>query len=203
MKKNFMKTKKFKYGALSTSIIIGFIAIVVLLNVILNLLVVKFPLKFDLTNNQDYEFTQESIDFVKKIERPVTITILAEDTTIITASINKYIAQMYAQYGISTTASVSDTYFEELLNDYIRYSDKISVKYVDINKNPNFLENNKIKSIDVSATDSVIIVQCNENQKYKIIGLYDLIKLSSGGGNGSQLPSFTNIAEGSITSAIQ
>lgn len=105
-------SKGFKYGAaaLLTAVIVIVIAIVV------NLIVIKLDLQWDLTTNKIFSLNKTSIDFVKKLNKEVTI---------------------YGLYD-NTKAEVGDqnAILNELLKQYKNASDKIIVKYVDPDKDP-------------------------------------------------------------------
>ena len=54
--------KKIKYGSMSMGIVIVVIAIVVLLNLMCGLVVKRYPVKLDLTSDNRYDLSDESID---------------------------------------------------------------------------------------------------------------------------------------------
>ena len=53
--------KKLKYGALATGITVVFIAAVVLLNVLVSVVMDRYPLKVDLTSSKLYEISLPSL----------------------------------------------------------------------------------------------------------------------------------------------
>ena len=57
MKKNIFNSRRFKHGSLATAMTVGFVAAVVLVNVIVGLLVERFPMNIDLTDNQIFELS--------------------------------------------------------------------------------------------------------------------------------------------------
>mgnify|MGYP001304021593 FL=1 len=61
--------KSFKYGAASLMTA----AIVIVIAVIINLIVIKLDIQWDLTTNKIFSLNKTSIDFVKKLEKEVTI----------------------------------------------------------------------------------------------------------------------------------
>ena len=61
-KKNIFKSRKFKYGGIATVITILFIVVVIVINMIMGVLDSKVVMEVDLTPNQVYGLTQESID---------------------------------------------------------------------------------------------------------------------------------------------
>ena len=81
MKKNLLNRRRFKYGSLATIITVGFIVAVVLLNVVCTLLLERYPLSIDLTSDNRFKLTDESVEFVKSIDEDVTILVLADEST--------------------------------------------------------------------------------------------------------------------------
>ena len=75
-KKMNFNIRRFKYGTLSTLITIIFICAVVLFNIIVGMLVERYPVKLDLTKNKIYEVSDKTIDYLKKLEKQVEITVL-------------------------------------------------------------------------------------------------------------------------------
>ncbi|HEY9059140.1 MAG TPA: GldG family protein [Pseudobacteroides sp.] len=119
-------SKSFKYGAaaLLTAVIVIAIAIIV------NLIVIRLDIQWDLTTNKIYSLNKTSVDFVQKLTKDVTIYGLYDNTKI----------------------ESGDTYaiVNELLKQYKNASPKIAIKYVDVDKDPgiiNQLDPQKTKTI--------------------------------------------------------
>lgn len=139
MIKKLLSNRRFRYGGLATIITVIFIAAVVLVNIIAGLLVTKYPtLKFDLTAKSVFEVTQPTIDYLKKLEKPITITVLSDEDTFKAQS-------AYGEYGTQT---------KEVLKKYAQYSDKITIKYVNMTKNPEIAS--KYSKYSVSEGDVVV-----------------------------------------------
>lgn len=108
--KRLLRSRSLKYGANSIILIIAVVAIVV----VVNKLVDMSDLKWDLTPNKVYTMTDENKDILKTLDKDVTI------------------------YGLFDEASVNSTEYKEvmeLLNQYSKFN-HISIKYVDPDKNP-------------------------------------------------------------------
>lgn len=122
MKMNFLKglkSPRFKHGSLAAVITIGFIVLVVLVNVIATLLLERFPLSIDLTTDNRFELTQESIDFTKKLEEKVTVSVCIPEQEMIAGG--EYYKQAY-----------------EIMKSYPKYSSNVTLEFIDLVKDPNF-----------------------------------------------------------------
>ena len=136
--------KKFKHGMMSTVFTIVFVAVVVLVNVVATVLFDRYPITFDLTKDKIYSISDESEEYVKKIDTDVLITIFAseEDFT----NLASYTRQA-----------------DEVMKKYCKYNSKISYRYVDMDSNPDILKDYTDDSI--SAYD--IIVETNPTKDVK------------------------------------
>ena len=70
MKKKPLSIQK-KAGILSVSITMVIVVCLILLNVIMAVLTEKYPLKLDLTSNKVFQLSQDSIDYLAGLEKPV------------------------------------------------------------------------------------------------------------------------------------
>lgn len=74
--------KKIKYGSMSMGIVIVVIAIVVLLNLMCGLVVKRYPVKLDLTSDNRYDLSDESIDALKSLEKDVDIVVTCPENSV-------------------------------------------------------------------------------------------------------------------------
>ena len=121
MKKlNNLKSRRFKHGSMATLLTIGCIVLVVIINVIANLVLDRFPTEVDLTDDSIYQLTDDSIDFVKKLDGDVNIHFCVGESDFINAASNStYYKQAY-----------------EIINGYSKYNRNIQVDYVDLMEEP-------------------------------------------------------------------
>lgn len=144
VKKPFNK-KKLKYGTLATIITVVFIAVVVVLNLIAGVLTDRKGLKIDLTKEQYYDISQESIDYIKTIKTDVEIAVTAKE---------------------SNLESKTGKMVIETLNKFKQYNDHITVDFYDVASNPEIITkysqiyNGEIKEgqIVVEANDKVKVL---------------------------------------------
>lgn len=152
--KNF---KKLKYGTMFYIVIALVTAIVVVLNVIVNMIAKRSPLKIDITPDNRYELSEESINAVKSLDKDVDITVTAV-RDYFEALGNNYESN-YAASGIPVEIPLE--IIPELLEKYSIYAEqgngKINVKYVDLNKDPDLIDKYKKYYNGDIGTGSIIV----------------------------------------------
>ena len=115
--KKVKRRKKLKYGALSITITAIFVAVVITVNVICNVLDKRYNWNIDLTSSGLYEMDQRTVDYLHKINSDVKITVLANESIFLEDNKLKVVG--------------------ETLNRFRTESEgHISVEYVDTTKNP-------------------------------------------------------------------
>lgn len=117
-KKPFNK-KKLKYGAVATAITVFVIAIVVFINLIAGILTERKGLKLDLTAENYYEISQDTIDYIKDLDTEVEIAVMMNEEDIVNNSMGKIMLESLAKYE--------------------QNSDCIEVNYYDIEENPDIV----------------------------------------------------------------
>lgn len=160
-------SKKLRYGTLATAITAIFIVVVVLINVIVGIVMDKYPLKADLTANKIYEVSEKTINYLEGIKSDVEIVVMSDETLYKANSNYKKAA--------------------EVLEKYAKYSDKIKVKYIDMQRSPDefakyndkysgdITENNVViasgDKVRVATTESLFIMEANYTTgQYDVIG---------------------------------
>lgn len=175
----YFNQRRFKYGSLATVITIVFIAIVVLANVMASMLLERFPVKIDLTPEGIFSISQQSIDYLKKLDKDVEVTVLANESTL-------------------STSSKEAKQVVEVINKYAQYTDKIKIKYVDPDKNPQVMsEFNNLYKGDLSS--KFVVLRCGD--KVRALEQSDLVNYQSNDYYSSSY-TITSTAEKSMTSAI-
>ncbi|MCD7811473.1 MAG: GldG family protein [Ruminococcus sp.] len=170
--KNF---KKFKYGSMSVVVIVLVVAIVVVINVIAGVLMNRYPLKIDLTADQRYELSDETIQVLKEMDKDVEITVTYPEETLLQYSYYQMIPEILERYSIYAKAG----------------DGSITVNYIDINQDPDLIAKYKqYYSGDISQGN--IIIYSEERVKVTTISLFS--QSSSG--------TITFTGESTLTSAI-
>lgn len=147
-----LKTRRFKVGSLATAITIIVTAVIIVINLIVGQLTDKFSLSLDLTQNKIFSLTEQSIDFIKNLDKDVEIILLSEESTFVQT--NDYFAQA-----------------NSVLKKYDLNSEKIKLTYVDPVKNPTYLNEYSNENV----TENSIIVKSGDKQK--IIAVQDLFDI--------------------------
>ena len=152
--KKFMKSRKAKHGTVAMAITALVIVMVIVLNIIIGLLVNRFPdLELDLTSNNSFALQDDTIDYVSHLNNDVTVYILMEK--------DKFECQ--------------GTYFvqaQKMLNKMASKSDgKIKIKYVDLTSNPSFTSNYPNVDWQSSSANNIVLVE--SGKQYKVLTLTD------------------------------
>lgn len=147
--------KKLKYGSLATGITIIFVAVVVLVNVVVSQLVDRYPnLKLDLTTNNIYEISDETMDYIKNLNQKVEIGVSVEES--------------------SMDGNQNYKMIKEMLDKYKGYSDQIEVEYFDTTKDPDIL--NKYQEVYGAEIQAGCIVVSSDNRAkaYSLVDLFEI-----------------------------
>ncbi len=152
--KKFMKSRKAKHGTVAMAITALVIVMVIVLNIIIGLLVNRFPdLELDLTTNNSFALQDDTIDYVSHLNNDVTVYILMEK--------DKFEGQ--------------GTYFvqaQKMLNKMASKSDgKMKIKYVDLTSNPSFTSNYPNVDWQSSSANNIVLVE--SGKQYKVLTLTD------------------------------
>lgn len=180
-----LNTKKLKYGTLATVFTMIVVAIVVAINIIAQDVTERFDLTMDLTDNDIYTVSQDTIDYLKDLDQKVEITVLADESAFENNAI--YFKQA-----------------SEVIKKYALYSDNISVSFIDMNKNPNIVSKyNDIYKGDLAEGDIVIFregTSDEDSDRIKVLSLNNLFTTSTDN-YGNTTVTQSN-AEQELTSAV-
>ena len=176
MKKITLNKRRLKHGSLATAMTIGLVAVIVLVNVIVGLLVERFPMDIDLTTDNIFQLSDESIEYIENLDQDVTINVLADEETF--SGQNDYYRQA-----------------NEVIQNYTKYSDRITVRYIDLYTNPELQQKYSKETLSVGG----ILVECGE--RYQTLTAYDLFNTQTDQQTGSAYITSSK-AEQSMTSAI-
>lgn len=142
-KKPFNK-KKLKYGSVAVVITVVFIAVVVFVNLIAEILTDKKNLKLDLTAQKYYEVSQDTIDYIKDVKKDVVIDVMYQKENFEKSSYMKMVL--------------------ETLNKYQQNSEHIEVEFHDIVSEPDVI--NKYSDVySGTIQQGSIVVACGDRVK--------------------------------------
>ena len=184
----FFNNRKFKYGTMATAFTAVFIALILLLNFGVTVLVEKNPLRIDITDNALFSFTEETVNYLENLEQEIEITVLAKEEEFI--AYGDETSQLYYQYGIDVLSHMPKV--NEMIKRYSQYSSNITVDYIDILEDPNFVS----KYPNDQLAQGQIIVSSKDTGRHKIINAFDLFYI-----NNEDYSVYLN-AEKILTSAI-
>jgi ABC-type uncharacterized transport system involved in gliding motility auxiliary subunit len=134
---------KLRHRGYATLVLVVVLAILI----IANLLVEKIPLKLDLSENQLFTLSQDTYKVLDGLKQPVTIYLLC-------------------------SAGKENTEITDILKKYCDRTEKVSLKYIDPNKNPGFV-GQYIKDLTNISDGSLIITS---GKKYKYFSYNDLFQ---------------------------
>lgn len=187
---NPFKSKKFKHGSLSVAFTVIFVAAIVLVNVICNLLLDRFDVKADLTDGGIYTLGEEISEFVKSSESTVNFYFTSTEDTLENAG------SIYKQ-------TVS------FVKDIVGMNKSFSLEYVDLLTTPSFSEKYGATS------EGLLVVECEETERYKTFNISsDFVRYVIDGTSydaqtaqmyyyyGYEISDQTSIAEQELLSAI-
>ncbi len=141
--KNLLQQKKIKYATFSVIMTALVIAVILVLNIIVQ----SLNISFDMTKEKSNSLTNDSIKYIKELDEPITI---------------------FALY------KTGDVYkpFEEILNEYDRYSNNLTVTFIDPYQNPQFVEQYKTDGEDIPVGSFIVQGQ----RKFKVVSSTGLIE---------------------------
>lgn len=179
--KSLFKNRKFRYGSIATIITVCVLAVVILLNVVLSIVTTDHPISVDVTQNNFYGMSQQTIDYLATLDKDIEIVVLNEK-------------EAFKQ----GTGSGDSQYYNQasnIIDQYSQHSDKISISYVDMVQNPAI--STQYSEDNLQTND--IIVKCGD--QYKVLTSNDIFNQQMS----YQTYSYTvtsSKAEQAITSAI-
>ncbi len=129
--KNDLLNKRTQYGAYASVMTIAVVAVIIILNLVID----QFGLKFDLTKNKMFSLSDQTKQIVSNLDKDITI------------------------YGIYPTGN-EDIQFMEMLDKYKSLSNKITITTKDPNLNPQFIQK-YIKDEETIGVGSLIVESGN------------------------------------------
>ena len=178
--KKRIRRRKMKYGGAATAVTVVVIAVVVLVNVVLGVLSDRINMSVDITPNGTFEISQETIDYLATVNEPVEIVCMSDELEFSTSNY-VYFKQAY-----------------EVLKKYTIYSDNISLKFVDMTKDPTYA--NKYSELYKGNISEYSIV-VSTDKRIKVISIQDLYNVEMDYNTYSQKITSSK-AEQELTSAI-
>lgn len=173
---SILKNKKFRYGSTATALTAIFVTIIIVTNIACAALAERTTLSWDLTKNKSFSLTEQSLNFVKTIDKDVEIIILNKESDF--SNQNEYFIQA-----------------NSVLKQYAKISNKIKLSYIDVLKNPTYIQTN---FPDENLNTNSIIVR--SGNKHKVLTVNDIFDISYSYYGGQNITA--SKAEQELTSAL-
>ena len=134
-----------------------FVALLVLVNVVTTMLFDRYPITIDLTTNKIYSVSNDTEDYVKKVNVDVQVTIFADENT-------------YTNYSSYNKQAV------ELLKNYCKLNHHITYRFVDIDSHPEIVKEytDTISQFDM-IFETKTKVDGKEISRTRKLGMLDLL----------------------------
>lgn len=134
-----------------------FVALLVLVNVVTTMLFDRYPITIDLTSNKIYSVSNDTEDYVKKVNVDVQVTIFADENT-------------YTNYSSYNKQAV------ELLKNYCKLNHHITYRFVDIDSHPEIVKEytDTISQFDM-IFETKTKVDGKEISRTRKLGMLDLL----------------------------
>lgn len=191
--KNPFMSKKFKHGGLSVLFTVIFIVAIVLVNVVFNLVLDRFDIKADLTDNSIFTLSDESQEYLKGVDKKISFYVTADEDNLKSSG-----EKLYLQVC-------------EFLEKMTELNSGFTLDYVNLLTDPDFS-----KGYSETLSDGMIIVQNGENDRYRILKMADFLRYTLSDGKsyeyseatyyvyygGMSVTGYSSIAEEEILSAV-
>jgi len=195
-------TKKLRYGSASVIVLMLVTAIVIAFNVIANLVAERTPLKLDLTPDNRYELSEESIEAMKNLKKNVDVTVCTNRDYY--EALGNYYEEGYASsYGLNLEWPYE--MIPEMLDKYAIYAKNgegsVNVKYVNINKDPDIVAKFK-QNYTGEIKEGDIVISCGD--RVRVLGQQEIMNMINvDSANSGQMPTGTVfVGEPTLTTSI-
>jgi hypothetical protein len=154
--KDIFSGRNFRYGAVSVVITVTVILFIVLFNVVLTFLFKKYPLNIDLTENQVFEISKDTGEFLAALDQDVVIYVMNTESRFVSSGPQEYFIQA-----------------NEVIHKYAQYSSRIRLEYVDLIRNPDF--GSRYPDVELNVNDVLL----TSRNKYRKLASSDLFNIRS------------------------
>ncbi len=195
-KKRFNKTL-FRHGGYSIGIIAIALACLILVNVLFSALGNRISLKLDLSFSGENSISEENAEFIKSIEKPVTLTVCATEADYAGGYMDMYAQQYHGVYD-------EGGYYAQtirLINLYKELNKNITVEYLDLSSTAGSAIVSEFPSIFYG--DIIVRHTDNEgNATSKLVTFEDIYAYEDSSGYGYYYSVTANRLESALSSAI-
>lgn len=182
--------RRLRYGGMAVLVTVLVIVGAVVLNIFANVLFDRFPLSLDMTSDDRFTVSQETIDVIKSIDKPVEIIAFFRET---------YLSQPNTGY------AEFDTIYKQMKETWSQYelqsNGQVTIKYVDLTAQPTLVK--EYEAYGDIAEGSILFRSgegAEERARLKTLGDFYTYETDS---YGYSLTSFTSQVEMMTASAIK
>jgi len=165
-----LSNPRFKHGSFATAITAVVIVLVILLNAAVTILGNRVDLRFDITSNKLFSLTDEAKAYFEAVNEDVTINVLSSENDLKTFSVfsdQNYNGGIY---------EIPIRRLPEIFSQ-LEKNEHITVRYVDIDSNPTFLNKYNLVSVP-SKPEMYILVE--SAKRHKLVDLTEFINTDFG-----------------------
>ena len=174
----FLKSRKFRQGSFATIITVSGVVLILMLYYVFAALGDRYDWRYDLTAEQMFNLTPESVDFLTELDKDVNIHVLNNEDDFVDS------AQMFTFQA------------NEVIKKYKAAGSRINLEYVDILRNPTFVA--RFTNLDLAPNQ--ILIECPDTGRYRLIEFYELYNIATD--QAGQAAVRSSKAEQVMTSAI-
>ena len=193
--------RKLKFGSMSLVTIAVVIAAVILANIMAGMLEKRAPLKLDITPDNRYELSDQTVEVLRNLDKDVEITVTASKEAF--TAMAEQMKAMYVQY-YGVNVDLPYDMIPGILDKYSMYAQqgkgKIDVKYTDINHDPETINKYKKYYTGDIAENNIVIYSGERVRVLSYTDIADMIKSPQTSSATSLQMSFAG--ESVLTSAI-
>lgn len=153
------KSKRIKHGALSVAFTVIFVAAIVLLNVIFNMLLDRFDVAADLSDKSVYSIDPGTADYIAGVDDDITIVVADKENNFLNAAAND--SSSTIQYGQQVS---------QILKAFAAANPRITVEYKSLDDNPTFYS-----KYGATLSAKSIIIESKNTERNRIITTNDYL----------------------------
>ncbi len=186
----------FKHGGYSIGIVALALAALILINVLFSALSSRVSLKLDLSFSGENSISEENAEFIKGIDKEITLTVCATEADYADGYMDYYAQQALGVYD-------EGGYYAQtirLINLYSEMNDKIKIEYLDLNSTAGSAVVSEFPSIFYG--DIIVRYSKGEETKSKVVSFNDIYSYSDASGTGYYYSITANRLESALSSAI-
>lgn len=182
--------RRLRYGGMAVMVTVLVVVGAVVLNILADVLFDRFPLSVDLTSDDRYTVSQETVDMIKTVDRPVEIIAFFKEEDIDNPG---------------TTLTEMNTVYKQLHETWNQYKKqsggKVTVQYVDLTSQPALLAQYKSYG-DIQEGSILFRSGEGSEERYRLKTINDFYSYETDS-YGYSLTSFTSKVEMTTASCVK